>query len=106
VGAGWVLGIGSVLSFNAWSGWHPLAAIPLFREMTFFALMDYIASNMLLVAGALLTSIFVGWRISRAIVDEQLIEASPAARRIIVWLLRYLCPLAIVAVMLAGFLNS
>jgi hypothetical protein len=48
----------------------------------------------------------VGWRISRVIVEEQLIEASPAARRAIVWLLRYLCPLAIVAVMLAGFLNS
>ena len=106
VGASWLVGLGSVLSFNAWSGWHPLEAIPLFRGLTFFALMDYIASNMLLVVGALLTSFFVGWRISRVIVEEQLIEASPAGRRVIVWLLRYLCPLAILAVMLAGFFKS
>ena len=105
-GALWIVGLGSVLSFNLWSDWRPLAAIPLFHELTFFALMDYIASNVLLVAGAILTSFFVGWRISRAIVEEQLIETTPAGRRIIVWLLRYLCPVAIVAVMLAGLLGS
>ena len=39
-GALWIAGLGSVLSFNLWSEWRPLAAIPRFHEMTFFAVMD------------------------------------------------------------------
>jgi neurotransmitter:Na+ symporter, NSS family len=105
-GALWIAGLGSVLSFNLWSQWHPLAAIPRFRDMTFFALMDFIAANILTLAGAFLTSILVGWRVSRTIIDEQLIETAPTGRRIIVWLLRYLCPVAIVALLLAGLLES
>jgi SNF family Na+-dependent transporter len=31
----WVLGLGSVLSFSWWSGWHPLASIPIFANKTF-----------------------------------------------------------------------
>ena len=27
----WTLGVGSVLSFNLWSGWHPLGALSIFR---------------------------------------------------------------------------
>jgi len=106
-GAGcWVLGIGSMLSFNLWLEWHPLGGIAVFKGMTFFAVTDYIASNILLVAGAFLTSIFVGWRISRSIVNEQLAESSPFSRRVVVWLLRYLCPVAILAVMLTGLRGS
>ena len=105
-GALWIVGLGSVLSFNLWSEWRPLAAIPRFRAMTFFASIDFVAANILTLAGALLTSILVGWRISRTIIDEQLIETSFTGRRIIVWLLRYLCPLAIVVLLLAGLSES
>jgi NSS family neurotransmitter:Na+ symporter len=101
-GACWVTGIGSTLSFNRWADWHPLGTVPVFRNATFFALMDYGASNVLLLVGAILTSIFVGWRLSRDIVGEQLSESSLASRRVVVWLLRYPCPLAILAVLVAG----
>ncbi len=94
----WVLGIGSVLSFNVWSSWHPLGALPLFADKTFFDTVDFVSSNILLPIGAMATSVLVGWRIDRAIVEDELIETTPFARRVCVWLLRYVCPLAIAAV--------
>jgi neurotransmitter:Na+ symporter, NSS family len=104
-GAAWVIGIGSVLSFNLWAGWHPLSAFAPFTHMTFFDIADYFSSNVLLPVGALLTSLFVGWRLQRAVVNEELVETSYIARRLCIGLLRYVCPLAIVAVLIAA-LNS
>lgn len=101
-GACWMVGIGSMLSFNLWADWRPLGAIPLFADATFFGVMDYVASNVLLLFGALLTSVFVGWRISRRIVTEELRETTPFGNRVTVWLLRYLCPIAIMAVLAAA----
>lgn len=98
VAACWLVGVGSVLSFNLWAGWRPLSAVPVFADMTFFSVMDYLSSNVLLPIGAFFTSLFVGWRLSRALVAEQLTETSPFGRRMAVWSLRYLCPVAIAAV--------
>ena len=44
----WVLGFGTVLSFNLWSEWHPLGFIPLFAHKTFFDVLDYVCSNIML----------------------------------------------------------
>ena len=100
--ANWVLGIGVVLSFSRWSGWHPLGWLPTFQNRTFFDVMDFLPSNVLLPAGALATSVFVGWRISRSIVDSELSETTPFARQWCVWALRYACPIAITAVFVAA----
>lgn len=97
----WVIGIGTVLSFNRWSQWHPLSFIPLFAHKTFFDVLDYVCSNIMLPVGALLTSVFVGWRLSPAFVRGELAQTTPFARSACLWLLRYVCPLAILAVFVA-----
>jgi NSS family neurotransmitter:Na+ symporter len=97
----WVLGIGSVLSFNLWAGWFPLGFIPVFAHKTVFDLLDYVSSNIMMPVGALLTSILVGWRVSSAFERDELAETTPIARIACVWLLRYVCPLAILAVFIA-----
>jgi len=102
VSAAWLLGVGGVLSFSRWSAWHPLGWLPTFENRTFFDIMDFVPSNVLLPVGALATSVFVGWRISRAIVDDQLSETTPFARRWCVRGLRYVCPIAIAAVFAAA----
>lgn len=94
----WAVGLGTVLSFNLWSAWHPLGWIPTFENRTFFDVIDYIASNLLLPIGAFATSLFVGWRIRPEILAEELAETTPFARRLCIWLLRWVCPLAIVAI--------
>ena len=100
--AAWLLGAGSVLSFSRWSGWHPLGWLPAFRDKTFFDIMDFVPANVLLPAGAFTTSVFVGWRITATIVEGELSETTPFARRWCVWALRYACPIAIAAVFAAA----
>ncbi len=102
IGAAWMLGIGTVLSFNVWSGWHPLGFVPAFADKTFFEVLDFISSNILPALGALLTSVFMGWRLSRAIVNEELAETTPFARKLCVWLLRYVCPIAITTMLISA----
>jgi NSS family neurotransmitter:Na+ symporter len=98
----WLLGIGSVLSFNAWAHWHPFGWIGRLQKMTVFDAADYISSNVMLPVGALLTCAFVGWRLPESLQDNALPEESPRVRRLWRLLLRYACPLAIVAVLLTA----
>lgn len=100
--ATWVLGLGSVLGFNLWAAWRPFAFIPALAKRNFLESVDYVASNLMLPLGALLTSIFLGWRVDRTFAQTELAETSRFARRACVWLLRYACPLAIVAVFIAA----
>lgn len=101
--AAWLVGLGSVLSFNLTSRWHPLGFVPALADKTFFDVMDYVSANILLPVGALLTSIFLGWRLERAVVGRGLAPGQPAVAALCRWLLRYLCPLAILAVFVANW---
>jgi len=104
-GAAWLLGIASVFSFNLWAHWRPLSFLPGFGQRTWFDAADYVASNLLLPLGAVLTSILVGWRLERAAVAEELAETTPLARRACVFLLRTVCPVAIVVVLVVKLLG-
>jgi neurotransmitter:Na+ symporter, NSS family len=103
-GAAWVLGLGSVFSFNLWSAWHPLGFVPALADKSFFDVMDYVTSNILLPVGALLTSLLVGWRLGPVFTDNELAESTSGVRAACRWLLRYLCPLAILAVFAAAMI--
>jgi NSS family neurotransmitter:Na+ symporter len=99
--AAWLLGLSTVLSFNRWSGIHPLAGMERFRSSTIFDLTDFIAANVLLPAGALLTCAFVGWRLGHDSIAADF-GARPWIRTMLLALLRYVCPLAIVAVLVGA----
>ncbi len=47
----------------------------------------------------------VGWRLKRAVVAEELAETTPFARRACVFLLRTVCPVAILVVLAAKLLR-
>jgi NSS family neurotransmitter:Na+ symporter len=98
----WVSGLASVLSFNRWAAFYPLDALPGFHGKTVFAALDYVASNVLCPVGALLTSLFVGWRLPASIRADQFSETSAFAYRAVVLLLRFVCPVAIGAVFVAN----
>jgi len=52
-----LLGIGSVLSFNLWSAWHPVAFVPFLSGMTFFGVMDYVSAKHHAPRRSILTSV-------------------------------------------------
>lgn len=60
-GACYVAGLATVLSFNVWSGWHPLHAVPGFENAGFFDLLDWTTSNLMLPVGGLAIVLFAGW---------------------------------------------
>ena len=99
--AAWLLGLATVLSFNHWSDLHPLAGIERFKTSTIFDLTDFFASNVLLPVGALLTSLLVGWRLEHGTIAADF-GASPRIRGILLILLKYLCPLAIIGVLVSA----
>jgi neurotransmitter:Na+ symporter, NSS family len=98
----WLIGQGSVQSFNHWAHWHPLASVPRLAQLDFFGLMDFIAANVLMPLSALLVSVFVGWRVAGRIPEAELSGLSPPARRMLMFALRYVCPIGICVVLVLG----
>ena len=100
----WLAGIGSVLSFNVIANWRPLEGIPILVGKTLFEVVDFVSGNVLLPVGALLTCVFVGWRLDRAIFAAELGGATAVWVGVCRILLRYVCPAAIAAVLVAALL--
>jgi NSS family neurotransmitter:Na+ symporter len=100
-GALWIVGIASVLSFNVWNHWYPLNWIGRLRGMTVFDAMDFLTSSAMLPIGALLTCILVGWRLPK-LLETELPEDHVVLRRTCRVLLRYVCPIAIGAVLISA----
>jgi neurotransmitter:Na+ symporter, NSS family len=106
LGAGttcFVTGITTVLSFNRWSNWYPLAAFENFATATVYDLIDYLTSNMLLPMGGLSIALFVGWATSGRLLREEL-QLQPLGSRALRFLLRYVAPVAIVLATLVPLL--
>ena len=92
----WALGIPSVLSFNVWATWRPLAWLPGLSSLSVFDALDHLASNVLLPLGGVALAVFGGWVVPPRLLADQL-GLSGAANRALVFLLRYAVPLGIVA---------
>jgi NSS family neurotransmitter:Na+ symporter len=61
----WALGVGVVLSFNAWSGFK------LFGK-NLFELLDYLTANLMLPLGGLGLAVFAGWVLSQKDSQQEL----------------------------------
>ncbi|HTO50375.1 MAG TPA: hypothetical protein VML91_22265 [Burkholderiales bacterium] len=97
-------GIATVLSFNAWADWHPLAGLRGFERATAFDLLDYLTSNVLLPLGGLAIAVFAGWIVPARVLTEELRLGARAARALPI-LLRYVAPVGIAATAAWPFLG-
>ena len=91
----WVIGIGTVLSFNHWSTWYPLEGLPTFTNKSFFDVVDYLTSNIMLPLGGIFLGLFVGWVMSKKAIFEELGIQDGPAWQLLRFLLGVVCPLAI-----------
>ena len=57
----WLIGLGSVFSFNVWKDFTPLSFIPVLKGKTIFGLLDYFGSNLLMPLGGILMAVMAGW---------------------------------------------
>jgi neurotransmitter:Na+ symporter, NSS family len=91
----WLVGLGTVLSFNNWSTWYPLAAVPTFGSKSFFDALDHLTSNIMLPLGGIFLGLFVGWVMSKKAVLEELGIADGPRWQLLRFLLGVVCPVAI-----------
>ena len=98
----WLLGMTTVFSFNWWSDFHPLGRFETFAGKTLFDIQDYLTSNIMLPLGGILIAVFVGWVLSSEATREEL--GPESGRWFAAWrfVARYLCPVAIGAVLVVS----
>jgi len=98
----WVLGLASVFSFNIWAGYTPLDYFSVFEGKTLFDLLDYFTINVMTPVSAILIALFVGWRLKPERVADELNLGRGWLFKSWLILLRYVAPLAILAVLISG----
>ena len=71
--------------------------------------LDFFTSNILLPVGGLLTVIFLGWRLGKAQFFDELTnegKLKSPLKYVIFFIIRYLAPLAVAAILIAGLINK
>jgi NSS family neurotransmitter:Na+ symporter len=91
----WLLGLLSVFSFSLWPDWRP-------GGKSLFAWFDWACANIALPLIGLGVAVFVGWRMRKEAIRDELFVEHPRFFFLWHWLLRYIAPPAIVIVMAAG----
>jgi NSS family neurotransmitter:Na+ symporter len=92
----WLLGLGSVYSFNDW------ADVQILWGKNFFDSMDFVATNIMLPLGGVLIALFVGWKLRDDIILHDLkFEAAWVFR---LWrpILKYISPIAVLLFLING----
>ena len=89
----WLLGLGTVFSFNAWSDYKLFG-------LNFFEFLDYLTSNIMLPVGGLLIAIFAGWLMSEDSVKDELALGERLAYKSWHFLVRYITPIGVTLVFL------
>ena len=92
-GLAWLLGIGTIISFNVGS------EIKIFN-MNIFETLDYLTSNILLPLGGIMITIYVSWLISKESINKELNIKSNILRYIWYFSARFVAPIAVIMVML------
>lgn len=88
----WLLGIGSLLSFNLWSDYK-------LYGRNFFDTLDYLTANIMLPLGGLFIAIFAGWVMREASSRHEL-NSTKQVFNIWLFLIRYITPVAVLIVFL------
>lgn len=88
----WVLGIGTILSFNQWA--FPFTFAGVEKQNGLFDIFDIITANIMLPLGGLAMALFTGWLMSRASSRDEL---NLKERLYAIWrfVIRYLSPVGV-----------
>jgi len=91
----WLLGLGTVFSFNIWADYKLLG-------FTFFDGLDFLTANIMLPISGLLIALFVGFVMNKKAVDSEMLGTNPSLETLWRFTVRYVAPVAIGAVFIMG----
>lgn len=100
----WVAGLGTVLSFNLWSDFHPMARFGFMEKMTLFDVLDFTTANLIMPTVGLMIALFAGWVLSRPQVAEALHAGDKPWFRLWHFALRYIAPFGVISIFVANVL--
>ena len=100
-----VIGIFCLLGYNVWSDVRPLGFWSLFADTDILDTVDGFTGKIMLPLGALLTSLFVGWKADRRLLQTTS-GLSPASFGLFRFLIAWLCPLAVIVILVTGLFPS
>jgi NSS family neurotransmitter:Na+ symporter len=89
-----VVGIGTVLSFNHWAELK-------FFGLTIFDSIDFLTNNIIMPLGGLLMVVFVGWFMARISMRSELHTINDHQFNIWYAMARYICPIALILIFLS-----
>jgi len=89
----WVLGFGTVFSFNVWSEFKIF-------DRTVFQLLDYLTANLMLPIGGFCIAVFAGWIMKQQHTEQELEMPTPLGYQLWKVLVRYVSPAAVFLVFL------
>ena len=104
-GGAFLIGIACLLGYNVWSDVRPLSFWPIFADTDILDTVDGFTGKIMLPLGALLTSIFIGWKADRRLLETTTQLSAPVFA---LWrfLLAWLCPLAVATILVTGLFPS
>jgi NSS family neurotransmitter:Na+ symporter len=92
----WILGLGTVFSFNHWE------SARLFGKFNFFEFADFLTASIMLPLGGLLMAIFVGRLMARKRIEDEVQISRGPLFSLWYWILRWISPLAIGVIFAIG----
>ena len=95
----WVIGLGTVFSFNNWSRIEFFNGTFL-EGKSFFDLLDYATSNIMLPLGGILICIFAAWMMRESSRRDELKIKHEGAYRLWRFLARYITPIGVIVILL------
>jgi NSS family neurotransmitter:Na+ symporter len=88
-----LLGLGTVFSFNIWADWKPLAPVGVLSEKNFFEVIDYISSNLIMPMGGILMAVIAGWVLKSKDTKAEMKLRYPGVFYGWLFLVRFIAPL-------------
>ncbi len=98
----WVIGFGTVFSFNIWSEFTPMNIIRPLQGKTIFGIIDYFGSNLLMPVGGILMAVIAGWIISKSSSREELDIKENWVFAIWRFLIRFVAPATVLAIFISN----
>ncbi len=89
----WLLGLGTVYSFNDWAGYT-------WFGKTVFELIDFVTSDLMLPLGGLMIALFAGWVMHRNVTETELEMGPGPGYRCWQLLIRYVAPFGVMTIFL------
>jgi NSS family neurotransmitter:Na+ symporter len=105
-GAGWVLGIASILGFSTWKDVRLLDFIPSYRGLDIFDTLDTLAANNLLLIGGAFLAIFFGWFVPKALTLDEINVKDGLLFGCWRFIIRFIIPPVLIVTLLMGITEA